>query len=58
MTPSDVAMALTVIEGNRFEKIPYWDYVNLIRHPGTRRVDLFDAVHYSITLWVQRSVLE
>ena len=52
-------MALTVIEGNRFEKITHWDYVNdLIRHPKTRRLDLFDAVHFLIKIWVQRTVLE
>ena len=51
-------MALTVIEGSRFEKITHWDYVNHIRHPQVRRLDLFDAVHYSIESWVQRTVLE
>ena len=51
-------MALTVIEGNGFEKITHWDYVNdLIRQPKTRRLDLFDAVHYLIKIWVQRTVL-
>ena len=52
-------MALTVIEGNRFEKITHWDYVNdLVRHPKTRRLDQFDAVHHSIKSWVQGTVLE
>ena len=57
-TPSEVAMALTVIEGNRFEKITHWDYVNHIRHPKTRRLELFEAVRYLIKIWVQRTVLE
>ena len=52
-------MALTVIEGKRFEKITHWDYVNdLIRHPKTRRLDLFNALHFLIKIWVQRTVLE
>ena len=54
-------MALTVIEGNRFDKITHWDYVNDLirvnRDPKTRRLDIFNAVHYLIKIWVQRTVL-
>jgi len=53
-----VANAFTVIEGKRFERITYWDYVNYLGHnPNTRRLDVFDAVHDLIKSWVQRTVL-
>ncbi|KAF8266619.1 hypothetical protein EI94DRAFT_1786854 [Lactarius quietus] len=58
VTPSDVANAFTVIEGKRFERITYWDYVNFIRQrPNTRRLDVFDAVHELLKTWVRRTVL-
>ncbi|KAI9457793.1 hypothetical protein BJY52DRAFT_1223704 [Lactarius psammicola] len=58
VTPSDVANALTVIEGSRFERITYWDYVNFIRQrPNTRRIEVFNTVHDLIEAWVQRTVL-
>ena len=53
-----MANALTVVEGTRFDRITYWDYVNFIgHHPNTRRLDVFDAVHDLIKSWVQRTVL-
>ena len=59
VTPCEVAMALTVIEGNLYEKIPHWDYVNyLVQYPENSRLYQFDTVHYSIKIWVLRSVLE
>ncbi|KAH9057103.1 hypothetical protein EDB83DRAFT_2316074 [Lactarius deliciosus] len=58
VTPSDVANALTVIEGSRFERITYWDYVNFVRQrPNTRRIDVFNTVHDLIEIWVQTTVL-
>ncbi|KAH9001757.1 hypothetical protein EDB92DRAFT_1812453 [Lactarius akahatsu] len=58
VTPSDVANALTVIEGSRFERITYWDYVNFVRQrPNTRRIDVFNTVHDLIETWVQTTVL-
>ncbi|KAH9057641.1 ras guanine nucleotide exchange factor domain-containing protein [Lactarius vividus] len=59
VTASDVANALTVIEGSRFERVTYWDYVNFARQrPNTRRIDVFNTVHDLIETWVQTTVLE
>ncbi|KAH9171466.1 hypothetical protein EDB89DRAFT_1106206 [Lactarius sanguifluus] len=53
VTPSDVANALTIIEGSRFERIIRWDYVNFVRQrPNTRRIDVFNTVHDLIETWV------
>ena len=53
-----MANALTVIEGNRFDRITYWDYVNFVgQHPNTRRLDVFDVVHDLIKFLVQSTVL-
>ncbi|KAH9039390.1 hypothetical protein EDB84DRAFT_1436992 [Lactarius hengduanensis] len=58
VTPSDLANALTVIEGSRFERITYWDYVNFVRQrPNTRRIDVFNTVHDLIETWVQTTML-
>ncbi|KAH9029102.1 hypothetical protein EDB85DRAFT_1555024 [Lactarius pseudohatsudake] len=58
VTPSDMANALTVIEGSRFERITYWDYVNFVRQrPNIRRIDVFNTVHDLIETWVQTTVL-
>ena len=59
MTPTDLAAALTVVEGDRFKCITYWDYVNFARCPSNvRRIDVFNAVHDLVRVWVQTTVLE
>ncbi|KAI9508854.1 ras guanine nucleotide exchange factor domain-containing protein [Russula earlei] len=58
VTPADFAVALTVVKGDRFKYIMYWDYVNFTR-TGTspRRIDVFNTVHDLVTRWVKKSVL-
>ncbi|KAI0303378.1 hypothetical protein B0F90DRAFT_1816199 [Multifurca ochricompacta] len=57
-TPSDWAAALTVVEGDRFKSITYWDYVNFIRQrSNTRRIEVSNTIHDLIKIWIQRTVL-
>jgi hypothetical protein len=57
--PSELAAALTVVEGDRFKCITYWDYVNFTRwQPNVRRIEVFNIVHDLVKVWVQRTVLE
>ncbi|KAI0255388.1 ras guanine nucleotide exchange factor domain-containing protein [Lactifluus subvellereus] len=59
VTPSDVAAALTVVEGTRFKSITYWDYVNFTRGQfDTRRIEVFNTVHDLVTAWVKKTILE
>jgi hypothetical protein len=59
LTPADLAAALTVVEGDRFKCITYWDYVNFTRQrPDVRRIEVFNIVHDLVTVWVQTSVLQ
>ena len=59
VAPSDLAAALTVVEGDRFKCITYWDYVNFTRRPANvRRIDVFNIVHDLVKVWVQTTVLE
>ena len=58
MMPADLAAALTVVEGDRFKCITYWDYVNFTRQrPGVRRIEVFNIVHDLVTVWVQTTIL-
>jgi son of sevenless len=58
-TPSELAAALTVVEGDRFKSITYWDYVNFTRgRSNMRRIEVFNTVHDLITVWVKRTVLQ
>ena len=57
--PADLAAALTVVEGDRFKCITYWDYVNFIRRPhDVRRIEVFNIVHDLVKVWVQTTVLK
>ncbi|KAI0295807.1 hypothetical protein BC826DRAFT_1007721 [Russula brevipes] len=57
--PSDLAGALTAVEGDQFKRVTYWDYVNFIRQrPDVQRIEILNALHSNITKWVQRSVME
>ncbi|KAF8496691.1 ras guanine nucleotide exchange factor domain-containing protein [Russula emetica] len=59
VTPTDLAAALTVVEGDRFKCITYWDYVNFTRsRPNVRRIEVFNIVHDLVRVWVQTTVLE
>jgi hypothetical protein len=59
VTPNELAAALTVVEGDRFKCITYWDYVNFIRcPPDVRRIEVFNIVHDLVKVWVQTTVLE
>jgi hypothetical protein len=54
-----LAAALTVVEGDRFKCITYWDYVNYTRWgPDVRRIEVFNIVHDLVKVWVQTTVLE
>jgi hypothetical protein len=54
-----MATALTAVMGSRFEKIVYWEYVNVARQRhNTRHIESFDTAHKLVTSWVQRNVLE
>jgi hypothetical protein len=59
MTPADLAAALTVVAGDRFRCITYWDYVNFTRQRSkVRRIDVFNTVQDLVTVWVQTTVLQ
>jgi len=59
VTPTDLAAALTVVEGDRFKCITHWDYVNFTRWPSdVRRIEDFNTVHDLVKVWVQTTVLE
>jgi hypothetical protein len=59
VTPTDLAAALTVVEGDRFKCIAYWDHVNFTRWgPDVRRIEEFNIVHDLVKVWVQTTVLE
>ena len=59
VTLTELAAALTVVEGDRFKCITYWDYVDFTRRPfNVRRIDVFNIVHDLVKVWVQKSVLE
>jgi len=60
VTPTDLAAALTVVEGDRFKCITYWDYVNFTRWPplNVRRIEVFNIVHDLVEVWVQTTVLK
>jgi hypothetical protein len=54
-----MAAVLTVVEGDRFKCITYWDYVNFTRRPpNVRRIEVFNIVHDLIKVWVQTTVME
>jgi hypothetical protein len=56
MTPTDLAAALTVVEGDRFRCMTFWDYVNFTRG-NSRRMEVFNTVHDLIAVWVKKVVL-
>ena len=57
--PSELAAALTVVEGDRFKCITHWDYVNFTRwQHNVRRIEVFNIVHDLVKVWVQTTVLE
>jgi hypothetical protein len=59
MTPADLAAALTVVEGDRFKCITYWDYMNFTRQrSNVRRIEVFNIVHGLVRVWVQTTVLQ
>ena len=59
MRPSDLAVALTAVEGEQFKRVTYWDYVNFIRQrPNARRIEMLYTIHDKVTQWVQKSVME
>jgi hypothetical protein len=59
VTPADMAAALTVVEGDRFKCITYWDYVSFTRRGlNVRRIEVFNVVHDLVKVWVQTTVLE
>jgi hypothetical protein len=59
VTPTELAAALTVVEGDRFRCITYWDYVNFTRwQADVQRIEVFNIVHDLVKVWVQTTVLE
>ena len=58
VTPTELAVALTVVEGDRFKCITYWDYVNFIRRrPIPRHIEVFNTVHKLVKVWVHDTIL-
>jgi hypothetical protein len=57
VTPADLAAALSVVEGDRFRYITYWDYVNIARGQLDARINVFNTVHYLVTVWVKKTIL-
>jgi hypothetical protein len=57
VTPAELAAALSVVEGDRFRYITYWDYVNTTRGLPNMRINVFNTVHDLVTVWVKRSIL-
>ena len=58
-TPAELAAALTVVAGDRFRCITYWDYVNFTRQRSkVRRIEVFNIVQDLVTVWVQITVLK
>ena len=56
--PTDLAAALTVVEGVRFDCITYWDYVNFTRQGSSvQRIEEFCIIHNLVIVWVQTTVL-
>jgi len=48
------------MEGERFKYITHWDYVNFIlgRSNARLRIEVFNAVHDLVTVWVMQTVLK
>jgi hypothetical protein len=59
VTPTELAAALTEVEGDRFKCLTYWDYVKFTRQrSNVRRIEVFNIVHDLVTVWVQTSALQ
>ena len=59
MMPSDLAAALTAVQGDHFKCITYWDYVNFTQlQPNVRRIEMFNIMHLLVKVWVQTTVLK
>jgi len=58
ITPRDLAIALTLLEGDKYKAIVPSDYIaHLRRHSGFNSVEAACLVNNKIVLWVKRSVL-
>jgi len=58
ITPCDLAIALTLLEGDKYKAIVPSDYIaHLRRHSGFNSVEAACSVNNKIVLWVKQSVL-
>lgn len=58
ITPRDLAIALTLLEGDKYKAIVPCDYIaHLRRHAGFNSVEVACSVNNKIVLWVKQSVL-
>lgn len=58
ITPRDLAIALTLLEGDKYKAIVPCDYIaHLRRHSGFNSVEVACSVNNKIVLWVKQSVL-
>jgi len=56
--PHDLAIALTLLEGDRYECILPTDYIAHLRHhQGPNNVDCARVVNNKIDFWVKKSIL-
>ena len=56
--PYDLAIALTLMEGDRYRVLGPPDYLSfLMKHPGHNLVEDFYSTHNTIILWVKCSIL-
>jgi son of sevenless-like protein len=58
ITPRHLAIALTLLEGDKYKAIVPFDYIaHLGEHPGSNGVKVACSVNNKIVLWVKQSVL-
>lgn len=58
INPRDLAIALTLLEGDKYKAIVPSDYIaHLRRHSGFNSVEVACSVNNKIILWVKQSVL-
>ena len=58
MSPQDFAVALTILEGEVYEKILPADYIACIRRLPGNRVDKASEINKRIVVWVKQTLLK
>lgn len=58
ITPSELAIALTLLEGDKYKVLTPVDYLgHLRRHPGINNIEGVYTTNNMIILWVKNSIL-